>query len=151
MHGLVAFLIASNTLAGCVAIPLNFLGVVPGPDVRSFTIRELLASSEARQALHEQIAPRITALVAFAGVGTIAGTAAGDVWWLVREFSARAALHASPVTYAAIGGGLGVIASMNLSVPVLGAGRLLRAMYPSRFLKAKQGPSPWQWPEIAFT
>jgi hypothetical protein len=140
MRGVIPYFIAVSTLTGCIMLPyqyLHFIAPAGGLQLRDL-INDRKVRSQVREALSSAILPQVT----FTAIATIAGIAAGAGWWLLQGVVQISHASASPVPPALTGGGIGLIASINLTVPVLGMERLAFFM---AFSSSKGGREWYQW------
>jgi hypothetical protein len=114
MHSFTAYVAATSTMVGCIFLPLLILQT--GLDQTDVTFKLLVTDRDARRAVHDDLASVIMAQLTFTSIATLAGAAVAAAWWMVPASHS----HTNPLSFALTGAGVGLIASINLSVPALG-------------------------------
>jgi hypothetical protein len=122
MQNFLAYFVAAGTLAGCVTLPLMIFTIATG----GRTLREIVRDRKVRDAVRDALRPVMLAQVTFTSIATLAGAAGASAWWLVRASH----INANPIIYAIGGAGIGLIISVNISLPALGP-RAVISILPS--------------------
>ena len=110
MHSFIAYFAATSTLFGCLALPVLIVTNALAPP--NVTLKSLLTD----HGIRDSVTSAVLAQVTFTSIATLAGAAAAAAWWLFHASHS----HTNPIAFAIAGGGVGLIASINLTVPMLG-------------------------------
>ena len=136
MNGFAAYVLASGILVGCIFLPALIAYQVLEESGVSFC--RLAADRERRNRALEALTRVILLEVTFTGFGTIMGIIPAAFWWLLTaKFR-----HGDPITFALQGGGVGFIATVILSVPLLAPRAVTRTHYSDEE-QAKTAQERW--------